>query len=79
MRVTPWLGKGFFGRSLDEFQRLSKIGIIPCDILQVILSDIELMRNLYSSYRRRHQSTNRTLHPYDFPRARLSQSMQGDV
>jgi len=29
MKVTPCLGRGFFGRSLDEFQRLSRIGIVP--------------------------------------------------
>lgn len=37
MRATPCLSKGFFGRSVEEFKRLSNIGMFLSATLTAVL------------------------------------------
>jgi hypothetical protein len=65
MRVTPnLLSKGFLGRSLDEFKRLSVIGTSPSPPTQQ-----QLTANQSSVKSRRHPPRNSSLHPRVLPRA----------
>jgi len=57
MRATQqMLAKGFFGRSLDEFKRLSMIGIEA----SLLLNDL-LANHISSIDCRNHTSTNETI------------------
>lgn len=80
MRVTPnLLAKGFLGRSLDEFKRLSNIGTPPsqCPSPKHRAQANQRLNRSFKS--RRHAPANSSLHPNLLPLPRIPLRLQADV
>ena len=71
------MNKGFFGRSIEELQRFSKLGErqLYRETLHCILANM----SSHSNQGRRGASADGSLYPRELPRSRIYSNMQGHV